>query len=333
LQGDGTQVNLGTTDDLFVGKDAIITNTDQSTSATPAIIGTGNGHHAEIFGLVTGHYYAMELGTPFGGHDEYVKVGGSGHLVSDVGDALSIIGSHSTVINNGMIEGRIDMWGDDKQTHSTLVNHGTITGPIVLGGEEQFRLVNTGIIVSDGGFFAAASHKSQEITNSGQMVGDIIFGRGSDTYDGHDGMIKGLVAGETGQDQLTGGNGRDHFNGGHGHDILTGGKGADVFSYTFTSDSANAINRRDLITDFSHTQGDLLDLHIIDAIKSDGDNGFNNGFTFIGKDAFSGEAGELHYAFHGDSTFVSADTDGDGHANMSIELEGHVNLAESDFHL
>jgi Ca2+-binding RTX toxin-like protein len=227
------------------------------------------------------------------------------------------------------------MWGDDENTHSTFDNNGTITasgGAIVLNGEEQFRLVNTGNItstLSDLAFYAAASHKSSDITNSGQIVGDIIFGRGADVYDGRGGTIKGLVAGEAGEDVLTGGDHRDHFNGGHGHDILTGGKGADVFSYNFASDSTNGRFGHDVITDFSHAQSDRLDLHIIDAI----DGGTDDAFTFIGRDAFDGHAGQLHFGFHGGNTLVAGDTDGDGHADFTIELQGHIDLVQGDFHL
>jgi hypothetical protein len=334
VQGDGTQVDLGTTDDLFVGKNGLINNTDQD-SSQPTIIGSGSGQHANILGTVSAHYNVFMLGSLLAGTvDESVTIGGSGRLISDTSVALTIESSHSTVLNNGIIEGGIVMFGSDNRTQSSIVNHGAITGSVNLNGNEALSLVNTGTMVSDQtAFYGAVSHKATDITNSGKITGDIIFGAGSDTYDGHDGTIKGLVAGEKGQDHLTGGNGRDHFNGGHGHDILTGGKGADVFSYTFTSDSTNAINGRDLIADFSHAQGDLLDLHTIDAVKSDDDNGFNNEFDFIGKDAFTGEAGELNYAFHGDKTFVSADTDGDGHANMTIVLQGHIDLVKDDFHL
>lgn len=54
-------------------------------------------------------------------------------------------------------------------------------------------------------------------------------------------------------------------------------------------------------------------------------------FVFIGEDRFSGDGGEVRVASRGETTFVLADTDGDGIADFSIRLLGSHDLREDDF--
>ena len=73
---------------------------------------------------------------------------------------------------------------------------------------------------------------------------------------------------------------------------------------------------------------DLIDVSGMDA--QIGVSG-NQAFNFIGNAAFSGAAGELRYMYDGTGTFVQADVDGDGVADMQIAFTGSVALAASDF--
>src|SRR5262249_54277084 len=106
------------------------------------------------------------------------------------------------------------------------------------------------------------------------------------------------------------------------------GLGADSFIFKALADSTVASSGRDTITDFSHQQGDHLDLHGLDAIAGIAGN---QAFSFIGDHDFGHHAGELHFGFTGANTLVSGDVNGDAKADFSILLAGHVALTGSDF--
>lgn len=89
---------------------------------------------------------------------------------------------------------------------------------------------------------------------------------------------------------MKGGAGNDIIGGGMGLDKLTGGTGADHFRFNAISDSAVGPNR-DVITDFSHAQLDLIN---VSAIDSDDSVTGDQAFIFIGNAAFSA-AGQLRY--------------------------------------
>jgi Ca2+-binding RTX toxin-like protein len=89
-------------------------------------------------------------------------------------------------------------------------------------------------------------------TLNGTSVADTIHGgAGNDTLYGNAG--NDTLSGDSGNDVLIGGAGNDRLDGGAGSDVLTGGPGADVFIYG-TGDGA------DTISDFSHADGDRIDL-------------------------------------------------------------------------
>ncbi len=73
---------------------------------------------------------------------------------------------------------------------------------------------------------------------------------------GNDRLFGGLDA-----DRLFGGAGNDRLNGGEGQDVLTGGLGRDVFVFDL---SPNTPGNADVISDFSHAQGDKITLSIAD---------------------------------------------------------------------
>jgi Ca2+-binding RTX toxin-like protein len=122
------------------------------------------------------------------------------------------------------------------------------------------------------------------------------------------------LTGSNGANLLSGGDGNDTLVGGRGQDVLTGGAGADTFVFNNVHDSMPG--HADQITDFSHAQGDHIDLSGIDAnAHASG----NQAFTYIGDAAFTDVAGQLHYADH----MLEGDTNGDGKADIQI----HVNVA------
>jgi Ca2+-binding RTX toxin-like protein len=158
---------------------------------------------------------------------------------------------------------------------------------------------------------------------------DLSGGLGIDTLRGSPGddRLNGGVGADTlegrgGDDVINGGRGADVITGGLGADILTGGLGADRFVYTALADFAAG----EAITDFA--RGDRIDLRAIDANAGVGGN---QAFAFIGLGAFTGVAGQLHYALTTGGAVLSGDVDGDAVADFSLFLAGVSTLREGDF--
>lgn len=132
-----------------------------------------------------------------------------------------------------------------------------------------------------------------------------------------------ILYGDAGNDRLYGNSGNDRLYGGSGKDFLVGGSGADTFGFTRLSDSKVG-SQRDVIDDFNpDSDGDRINLSVLDANIN---TSANNRFVFIGKDSFSGTAGELRYA----GTIISGDVDGDGVADFQIDA-GLDKYIASDF--
>ena len=99
-------------------------------------------------------------------------------------------------------------------------------------------------------------------------------------------------------------------------DTMTGGAGADRFVYTIDSFSPPA--NRDIITDFNPAQGDILD------------------FTDLEMDfAIQGALGlqssghsEAAWKVDGSNILVQLDYDGDGTAELEVQLNGSVSIAD-----
>jgi Ca2+-binding RTX toxin-like protein len=137
-------------------------------------------------------------------------------------------------------------------------------------------------------------------------------GGGADTITG--GAGSDFVIGNAGNDSLLGLGGMDFLIGGLGADQLRGGAGSDRFVYQSTAQStAGGVDR---ILDFE--QIDLIDLSAIDANGNAGDG--DTAFSFVGSAAFSNTAGELRAYQSGADWFVEGDVDGDGIADLSIQV-------------
>jgi Ca2+-binding RTX toxin-like protein len=109
---------------------------------------------------------------------------------------------------------------------------------------------------------------------------------------------------------------------------LIGGAGADRFVIAAPSYSPVGL-KADKIVDFSHGQGDKIDLSPIDAnVWVAG----NQAFHFIGSGLFTHAAGELRYAYTSPTTTtVAGDVNGDGTSDFHIVLSGNVALTAADF--
>jgi Ca2+-binding RTX toxin-like protein len=174
----------------------------------------------------------------------------------------------------------------------------------------------------------------------GGLGNDSMFGLGSaDTMfgeAGNDDMFGGdlgdLMRGGGGNDNLFGEAGGDLIIGGAGKDFMTGGADFDIFAFEAKSDSPRGANR-DVILDFSNLMGgDTIRLTGIDAKAGvDGDQSFK----FIGQQPFHDKKGELRFKIKAanDLTLIQGDINGDGKADIEIQLSGQITLFDFNFNL
>jgi len=142
------------------------------------------------------------------------------------------------------------------------------------------------------------------------------------TGDGHNNQLFG----RDGADVLSGGAGNDRLVGGLGSDKLTGGTGADTFEFDAIGETtANAL--RDTIMDFVSTEGDKINLGVIDSNTTARGN---QAFAFIGTAAYSGP-GQVRYTVADGSATVHGDVNGDGVDDFQILVNGVTVLNVSDF--
>jgi len=152
------------------------------------------------------------------------------------------------------------------------------------------------------------------VVNLGLTTAQATGGSGTDTL-----LNFENVAGSIFNDTLIGSGVNNILTGNLGTDSMTGGLGADKFAFNTLQDSTNAAP--DTITDFSHTQGDQIDVGSL----------YSGTFAFKGTAAFTGAAGQLHYAVSGGNAVVSGDTNGDKVADFTINLTGVTGLVATDF--
>ncbi|MGO1079600.1 calcium-binding protein [Inquilinus sp. CA228] len=158
----------------------------------------------------------------------------------------------------------------------------------------------------------------------GEAQGDTMTGienvSGSQSWDS--------LVGNTGANVLQGWNGNDRILGGRGADTLSGGAGADTFFYAGTIHSLVGAGA-DRITDFSHAQGDKIDLAQIDANTIAAGN---QAFSFIGNGLYTGVAGQLRFAFAQPGlTTIAGDVNGDKVSDFHINLTGGFAVVAGDF--
>ncbi|MGZ8285823.1 MAG: M10 family metallopeptidase C-terminal domain-containing protein, partial [Allosphingosinicella sp.] len=175
---------------------------------------------------------------------------------------------------------------------------------------------------------------SNALVGAGQVLtinGGLLMATETMVLDGSletDGLLR--LFGGRAADILKGGPLGDFIHGNHGADSLTGGGGADTFLYHESADSTTG--SVDQILDFAHGS-DKIDLSKVDA------NTFaagNQAFTWIGANAFGGSgaasAGQLRAYQDGGSWFAEGDTNGDGTADLVIQLTVTGGpLTQSDF--
>jgi VCBS repeat-containing protein len=276
--------------------------------------------------------------------------GGSGDDVLDGGsgnDALSG-GSGSDTLSGGsgndVLSGGSGSDVLDGGSGNDLLSGGT-GDDILSGGSGNDDLYGgTGNDVLDGGSGNDDLYggSGSDTIYGGSGNDDIDGGSGSDTLYGGDGRdeIEGgsgndylygdagndILEGESGDDYLNGGDGIDKLYGGSGDDVLVGvdgadylwgGYGNDTFVYLDASDSD--LSNWDRIIDFQQGK-DKIDLAALShtTLAWGGQTALANGAWYLNS---------------GSSTLVFADTNGDGIADLKIELKNAygITLTADDF--
>jgi len=183
---------------------------------------------------------------------------------------------------------------------------------LIVGGAGNDRLFGGNGVDTIYGDNQDGSETGNDSIDGGNGADLVFAGAGADTVSGGNGADS--IEGGAGDDTLSGGAGNDTLVGGAGNDTLVGGAGSDIFVYRAASDSPAS----DTITDF--TQGpDKIDLSAL------------LGATDLGWGGTTPRINGAWYANIDGNTFVYADDDGDGVADLKIKLIGEYDLTPDDF--
>ena len=142
------------------------------------------------------------------------------------------------------------------------------------------------------------------------------------------GAGNGTLKGMDGADYIVGNTGKDKITGGAGGDYVFGMGNADTFVFANLTDfgAGGAI---DAIGDFSHAEGDRIDLRTIDP---DPVATGNQAFSFVGTAAFTTDTRfQVRYDTAGSSAVVQIDVNHDRVADHSLILYNVASLVAADF--
>jgi serralysin len=135
------------------------------------------------------------------------------------------------------------------------------------------------------------------------------------------------LRGDKGADTIFGGSGADSIEGCSYTDRLTGGAGADRFMYS--ADDMATPGAQDVILDFQQ----FSDLLVFSSIDTNALLAGDQAFAFRDSLSFSASGiAEIRWYQSGGNTFVQADM-GDGVADITLQIQGLVNLLPQDFTL
>jgi VCBS repeat-containing protein len=261
--------------------------------------------------------------------DGHTDAGGGGGGGDDDGPTYT----PPTVYTGGGDPNDFDGLGGTPNNDATI--HGTNGADIITGGPAGQNIDGGGssgidIIYGGGGDDTITGGGGNDIlygqtgndTVSGEGDNDTIYGgSGSDTIVGGGGIDN--LYGGSGNDTITGSGAADTIVGGYGADTLTGNTGgvgaADTFVYLDQKDTG------DTITDFSHSEGDKIDLQALGATAFVGDLGGDPNAPA------SLAAHSVGYASSGGITTVYVDTDGVAGADLEIHLSNGAIPVASDF--
>ena len=221
---------------------------------------------------------------------------------------------------DGFAETMLGCAGDDIVYGSTGAD--TLNGGA--GGRDLlvYAFSNGGVTVNLGANTASGGHAQGDTISgfegiSGSVHSDTLTGNGGANY----------LFGGFGDDRIRGGGGADTLGGSGGRDEFTGGGGGDVFLYNSVAESGTTAATRDVITDFSRSQGDRIDLSIDSSV---GTPGIPDPFEFRGENGFT-DARQVRFVHQNGDTIVQVNVDGSSGAELTIRLEGTIDLQAVDF--
>ncbi len=160
--------------------------------------------------------------------------------------------------------------------------------------------------VVDPGFFGSGLRALIGTKRGDSLIGNVLAN-----------IISGLkgndwLVGDLGNDILKGSRGKDGLYGGEGADLITGCKDRDRIYYTDASEST--IDQRDTV------KFGKVDRFVFSSFDGDSTTEGQQMLSFIGKQAFTGTAGELRAT----RSVLEADTTGDGLADFAVNLRGNT---------
>ncbi len=316
FDGDDVLIGGAGADTLDGGLGIDAANYSLSTTAVVANLSNSSSNTNDALG---DSYIGIEnlVGSGFG--DFLTGDGGDNALFGLGGNDILRGGSGADELRGGLGTDIANYASASTGLRADLANAASNTGDAA--GDAYFSV--EGLVGSD--FVDTLIGNTGANAMSGLGGNDLIGGGdGDDTINGNTGDDS--LFGGVGDDVLNGGNGDDFLEGNVGMDTFTGGAGADVFDFNAISHSTPGANR-DVITDFTAAQGDLINLATIDA---DTTVAGNQAFAFIGGAAFSA-AGQARFVTAGGDGFVTVDVNGDGNSDMTIELSNVTSLTVGDF--
>lgn len=276
------------------------------------------------------------------GHDTLWGGTGRDRLLGGAGnDSLFGEGDHD-ILSGGSGDDRL-LGGDGNDTLYGGVGRDTLsggTGDDLMKGDADndrlYGLAGRDTLYGGAGHDLLLGHDGRDLLYGDDGRDTLMGGTGEDTLHGGEGadrLIGGdgadllygdqgddFLYGELGDDRLIGGDGADSLHGGAGNDTLIGGRGADRLIGGAGADVfvfyRQDMDAKDVIAGFERGR-DKIDLS-------------DMGLRWRGTAPFTG-AGQLRMDYADHKALLSADLNGDGHADFSIEVWVDAPLSQSDF--
>ncbi|MGL4960412.1 MAG: S8 family serine peptidase [Inquilinus sp.] len=253
----------------------------------------------------------------------------TGAAVIDLSGGTATIAGRAVAFAAGtVIENAISGDGSDQLTGGSGVNHlSSGRGNDVLRGGAGDDVLDGGLGVDLASYYGSWVKVVANLTTGTASGGDAQGDTLARIENLSGSQVGDALFGSAGANTLQGWWGDDVLVGSGGQDTLIGGVGADRFAYGSAWESPVGAGS-DRIADFSHAQGDRIDLAAFDA--NSGTAG-NQAFVYIGAGLYSHHAGELRFAQSGGVTTIAGDINGDGVSDFHIRLTGTIALVVADF--